>query len=269
MGFVRHCRGGVVYSSAAELETPHAFLTRLGGVSRGIYSSLNLSMSAGDDPAMVRENYRRVAAALSLPSDRFVFSKQVHRTDIRLVSPADCIAPYDPIGYEADGLITDIPSLPLIIFTADCIPVLLSDPVSRCVGAVHAGWRGTVENIAGLAAAKMASAFGARPENIRAAIGPGIGLCCFETGAEVPDAVRRLLGAEAEPYITCINGRPHVDLKGVNRAVLLRAGLRPEHIFTSPECTMCLPGDYWSHRYTQGRRGVQGSLIMLKGTMEH
>lgn len=264
MSLIKCEKDGVVYFTAPNIRTRHAFTTRLGGVSRGACASLNLGWHRGDSEDAVRENYRRLAAALGVPC-RFVFSRQVHGTVIRAATEADLRAPYEPTGYDADGLVTDVPGLPLFVFTADCIPILLHDPVRGAVGAVHAGWRGTAAGIAGIAVKKMAAEYGCRPENIRAAIGPGIGQCCFETDGDVPDALRRTLGADAEAFIAPSGapGKSRVDLPGANARFLVLAGVKPENIERSGICTMCSHELFWSHRWTGGKRGSQGSVIVL------
>ena len=133
------------------------------------------------------------------------------------------------------------------------------------MGAVHAGWRGTVADIAGNAVRAMAEQFGAKPENIRAAIGPNIGVCCFETHADVPDAVRAVLGEEAEGFIVPVGEKFRVDLKGVNAALLRRAGVRPIEI--SDACTACEPERFWSHRRVGNDRGSLAAIIVCEGGM--
>ena len=159
---------------------------------------------------------------------------------------------------------TNVPGLTLTIFSADCIPVLLLDPVRRCAAAVHAGWRGTALGIAARAALRMREDYGCRPEHIRAAIGPGISPCCFLTRDDVPGALRDGLGSQAE---TCIrpaeDGRWHVDLKGANALWLRRAGLSPEHIALCPDCTACRTDRFWSHRVMGERRGSMAAIIQL------
>ena len=242
----------------------HAFTTRYGGVSTGIWESLNLGTARGDDPACVRENYRIIGRHLGFAPERLVFAVQVHGDTVRAVTSNDCRGDVlADSGYTADALITNEPHLPLIVFVADCIGILLYDPEGRAVGAVHAGWRGTVQNIVGKAVREMQRRYGCQPENLLAAISPGIGPCCFETGEEVADAVRALPGMDPQPYLDYSRGKCHVDLKGVNRALLLAAGLRAQHIDVSDECTRCSNQKYWSHRATNGQRGCQGCIIML------
>ncbi|MGM9521039.1 MAG: peptidoglycan editing factor PgeF [Oscillospiraceae bacterium] len=266
MTFIQNKTCGVSYMTASNINTVHAFTTRSGGVSTGIFESLNLGENRGDETENVIENYRRLKAALGITGG-LVFTKQVHGTEVRRVTREDLREPFEPLKYEADGLMTDIPELPLIIFTADCIPILFFDPVKRAVAASHAGWRGTVADIAGVTVRSMEREFGCMPENIRAAIGPGIGRCCFETGEDVSEAVFNLLGKDGENFIRPSKNSQKfmVDLKGVNRRLLIRAGVRAENIAVSDECTMCLHDKYWSHRFTRGERGSQASVIMLKG----
>lgn len=243
----------------------HGFSTRLGGVSTGIFASLNLGSTRGDEPDRVRENYRRFCAAIGADISRVVMTKQVHGTVIRTATPADCKADlYDPEGYECDGLITNVHGLALTVFSADCIPVLLYDPVQKVIAAVHAGWRGTAGDIAGKAARQMQADYGCRPGDILAAIGPGISQCCFETHADVPEAMIAALGELAKPHIISLeNGKFKVGLKEINAALLQRAGVVPDHIEISRDCTACLPEKYWSHRVTQGQRGSQAAMLQL------
>ncbi len=256
---------GVVTVRSGLLGTTHGFTTRLGGVSTGVYSSLNLGENRGDDPENVRENYRRLSDALSLPEER-VFTKQVMGSAVRAVTMADSHELFKPLPFEGDGLVTDTPGLPIFIFVADCIPILFHDPVRRAIGAAHAGWRGTVRDVAGETVRALTAHYASRPCDIRAAIGPGIGQCCFETGRDVPEAVRQILGDDAERFIRPASqlGKSLVDLKGINRALLLRAGLLLENVDVSEECTYCLHGKYWSHRFTGGIRGSQAAVIMLE-----
>ena len=246
----------------------HAFTTRHGGVSTGVFASLNLGATRGDEIENVEKNYEILCSALSFPRERLVFSHQIHECTVKVCTKSDINRMHTDVTYSADGLITNEENLALVIFTADCIPILLHDPVKKAVGAVHAGWRGTVGGIAAEGVKKMAETYGSDPKDIRAAIGAGICWSCFETGAEVPEAVREVLGEDAERFITAkkdVPGKFTVDLKGVNSYLLQKAGVLPENIDISPECTMCSHEKYWSHRYTKGIRGVQASVIMLKG----
>lgn len=158
---------------------------------------------------------------------------------------------------------TNIKGLPLLIYIADCVPVLLHDPEAEVIAAVHCGWKSSVADILGVMVGKM-TALGARPENIRAAIGASIGKCCFECDDDVPAAVERYLGGDTEGLLERrANGKTHVDLRGANRRRLVQLGLLPEHIDVSEECTMCSREKYWSHRATDGVRGSMAAVIEL------
>ena len=232
----------------------HLFTSRAGGVSSGIWASLNLRRSCDDDPDNVRENFRRVGEMIGC--HRFVFLSQQHTDRILYVDASDAIRDiYQPLT-EADGLITRTPELALMVFSADCVPILLEG--DGVVAAVHAGWRGTVKGMAAKAVREM----GCPPETIRAWIGPAIGPCCYQVGEEVRQAMHDLLGVEAESFIF----GDRVDLKGFNRRLLELSGVAS--IDVSPICTMCSHDEYWSHRYTAGARGVQGGVIVLNGREE-
>jgi len=259
---------GLVLQTSPGLERagiPHAFTTRAGGVSEGIYASLNLGANRGDDPDRVRENYRRVCQALGVDQGRLVFSSQVHEAEVRTVTSADLGKGLDrPVDYQADGLITDIPGMTLVTFGADCLTIMLCDPVRRVIANVHAGWRGTALGIVERAVDIMVGHYGCGAEHILAAVGPGISRCCFETDEDVPNAMTAALGAAALPYITGgEEGKFRVDLKGLNALRLERCGILATNVDISPDCTMCLPEKYWSHRFTKGERGSQAAMICL------
>lgn len=251
------------YLAAEGISAPHAFTTRLGGVSRDHLSALNLTLHRGDTVENVEENYRILTAALGVDKEKLVLTRQVHSDVIRVVTDADCHGVDHHLYPECDGLITNTPGVSLVVFTADCTPILLQDSVTGAVGAVHAGWRGTALDIAGKAVEKMAAEFGCHPAHIRAAIGPNIGPCCFETDADVPRAMRETFGSGVEESIRTAGEKFYVNLKAINALALRRAGV--VEIEISEECTMCRPDKYWSHRHTRGLRGSQGALIVCKG----
>lgn len=263
---ITRCVGQLEYEASPLLDTPHGFSTRLGGVSEGYLASLNLGCHRGDGEENLRENYRRFCAATGTDESRVVMTNQVHGVEVRAVDEAevkpDLLA---PTPFEADGLTTDRPGITLVIFSADCVPILLFDPVRRVAGACHAGWRGTAGAIARWTVEAMVSRYGCAPEDIRAAIGPAIGPCCFETDADVPQAMETSLGALAAPFIREVGpGRYRVGLRDMNRAILLQAGLSERLIDVSLDCTCCRHDRYWSHRHTGGVRGSQAAAIMLE-----
>lgn len=264
-----HNVDGVVFRTADRFSAAggviHGFSTRLGGISQGIWASMNLGMGRGDHPEHVRENYRRLFAALGAEGGPMAMNSQVHGVHIRRVDWAGSKTdPFEEKGFQGDGLITDLPGVALVVFTADCLPLLLYDPGKKVACALHAGWRGTVGGIAPLAVERMAGEYGCRREDILAAVGPGISRCHFETDGDVPLALRTALGPRAE---ACVddhkNGKYHVDLKEANRLLLLGAGLKEVNITIDPDCTACHRDKYWSHRYTGGQRGSQTALIQL------
>lgn len=269
MSFTQHNTNGLIHFTADSLDDAggavHGFSTRVGGVSQGDFDSLNLGVNRGDDLEHVKENYRRFCGAVGANMEKMAFSHQVHKDAIRVVTSADMgKGLYRDRDYDADALVTDIPGLPLVIFTADCIPVLLYDPVRRVVGAAHAGWRSTVLGIAGKTAQLMQSHYGCRPGDLLAAIGPGISKECFETREDVPNAMLEAIGPGAFPYLESLpSGSFRVDLKGLNALSLERAGLAPEHVSVSGLCTACHPDLFWSHRLTGDQRGSLAALIQL------
>lgn len=264
MTFVEHNHNGVVYMTAPNISAKHCFTTRYGGVSTGTLSSLNLGENRGDDPANVVENYRRLGEATGIPTEHMAFTRQVHGNAVRIVTEEDVHTIMGGVPYDADGIVTNIPGLALIAFVADCVPLLLHDPVNGVAGAVHCGWRSTVADIMDNAVEKMVE-LGAQPEQIRAAIGESIGYCCFEVGPEVPEAIYALLPDHHAGLVRPgeREGKFYVDLREAIARRLVQLGLEREHIVISQECTVCNHEKYWSHRYTKGERGSQAALIVL------
>lgn len=265
MDFTQNEKNGLVFMTAPHIKARHAFTTRYGGVSAGHLASLNLGTARGDEPENVRENYRLLAEATGIDVNRMAFTRQVHKADVRVVTEDDIHTLYTEVPYEADGIVTNVPGLALICFTADCVPVLLCDSVHGVIAAVHCGWRSSVGDILAVAIEKMC-ALGAVPEDICAGIGPAISRCCFEVGGEVVQAVDEYLGGESDGLYVPEEGAPGkfmLDLKKANARRLQQLGLRPENIDISSECTKCSHDKYWSHRYTKGLRGSQASLIVL------
>ena len=263
MPFETHEQNGLVFLTSSLLSgARHGFSTRKGGVSLPPWDSLNLGPSRGDAPEAVEENYRRFCGAVELDENRVVLSKQVHETTIRVCTAADAGKGLWAVrDYTADALITNEPGLPLTVFSADCGILLLYDPAANAVGGIHAGWRGCAGGIVEKTVREMGRIYGSRPENLLAAIGPCIGPCCFETDADVPEAMTAALGTEAAPYLERRGPKWHVDLAGLNRQWLLRAGVLPEHIDTCGLCTACRPDLFWSHRKMGEARGVQCAMI--------
>ena len=241
---------------------PHCFTTRLGGVSTGSQESLNLAYGRGDSMENVEQNLRILASALEFDPEKYVLTRQTHSDIVRIVTDADCAGFCHRDYPECDALVTNTPGVALLVFTADCTPILLHDPVTGAVGAAHAGWRGTARKIAAKTALAMVEAFGCDPKNIRAAIGPNIAQCHFETDADVPEAMIAAFGQAAAEYIEKRGEKYHLDLKAINALALKQVGVTK--IELSDACTMCQPNRFWSHRYTRGERGSQGAIIVCK-----
>lgn len=245
------------------LRCRHGFTTRYGGVSTGYLSSMNLGVSRGDSLENVRKNYEILGSALGFSPEKTVFSVQVHRDDVRHVTQSDWgKGLFTKTDYQADGLITNVPGTALTVFSADCGTILLEDPVTGSVGACHAGWRGTAMGIAEKTVQAMVQTFGCDPKNIRAALGPCISKCCFETDCDVPDAMVLALGAAALPAITRTDDKFHVDLKYINQVFLKRAGVPEDSIDVCPLCTCCDPDTFWTHRKHQTQRGSLAAVIV-------
>ena len=228
----------------------HGFPERGGGVSQGLRSSLNLGVRWGDDRANVDANRRRLAAHAGFDFDQLQMIRHVHGTNVWRVG--------EPLADDAefDGLVSDRPGTTLGAFAADCIPLLFADPEARVCGAAHAGWRGTVAGVARNVIGRMVEA-GARSERVRVALGPSIGPCCFEVGPEVVTEFRAAFGDLAGMVVRGPQ-KDHIDLRVAMRAVLERAGVRPEHIDDHPPCTKCEAERFFSYR----RDGKEGGVHM-------
>ena len=260
-------KNGFSWVESDVLGVRNLFSRRLGDVGDFPYTSNpDPEWEGPERQERVRAQWQAFRAAAELPEEGICFTRQIHETLVRPVTAMERKLPPLPHWPEdCDGLVTTEKRVPLCVFTADCVPVLLCDREAGVVSAVHSGWKGTVGDMMG-AAVRAMTARGARIGEIRAAIGPAISQCCFETGPEVKEAVEALLGADAAglcPPEEGIPGKFMVDLKETNRRRLLQLGVLPEHIDVSPDCTMCMADVYWSHRATHGRRGTQANIILL------
>lgn len=239
----------------------HAFTTRIGGVSTGVFESMNIGVNRGDRPENVRENYRRLARALGFSENDIALTAQVHGDTVRVVEKGGTISEAPP--FPCDALITNRPGIALFVFSADCVPILLHDPVARCIGAVHAGWRGTAGGILRKTVEMMRSCYGSVPSDLLAAIGPSIGSCCYEVGPEVYETLGKAY-PEIDEYTAMKSGRYYPDLKGLNRLALERCGVPASRISVNRDCTKCDPALFWSHRRDGDKRGLQGAVIFMR-----
>ena len=243
----------------------HGFSTRLGGCSEGYFSSMNLSFTRGDEDACVRENYRRMGRAIGFQPEDLVLTWQTHTNHIRVVTSEDRGKGYsrERDYRDVDGLVTDVPGLVLAAFSADCVPILLADPVRHACGAVHSGWKGTVSDAVGEAVRAMQNMYHSDPGDILAAIGPSICQDCYEVSEDVIEKFRERYPSELHEslFYRKENGKYQLSLWEACRQNLLMAGLLPEHVHVTDVCTRCNPDKLFSHRAQGERRGIMAAFI--------
>lgn len=256
------------YKKFKELDfIEHCFTTREGGVSQGMFESMNLSFSRGDDPEAVFENYRRVATALHRDVEDFVCSDQTHTVNILKVdsSFAGKGVTQERDYRDIDGLITDVPKIVLSTFYADCVPLFFVDPVHRAIGLSHSGWRGTVGRIGARTIEAMQQAYGTQPKDVWVAIGPSICQDCYEISQDVADEFcKEFPNYQEDILIPKNHGKFQLDLWRCNELLLLEAGVTKEHLITTNVCTCCNHKYLFSHRATQGKRGNLGAFLSIK-----
>ena len=258
----------------------HLFTTRTGGVSKGIYESLNLSFTRGDDPAAVLENFDRVAQVLGTKKENIVCSDQTHTDTLRIVTENDAgkgvVRERDYT--DVDGLITREKGIVLATFFADCVPLFFVDPVKEVIALSHSGWRGTVAEIGKKTVERMQGEFGCDPSDIRAAIGPSICRDCYEVSSDVVCAFKTLFSGqefyrENNAFAQVFyqkderqkqEGKYQLDLWKANELILRSAGILPEHLDITDVCTAHNPDYLFSHRITNGKRGNLGAFLMLR-----
>lgn len=239
----------------------HGVFTRLGGYSSAPWTSLNVGSSVGDDQRAVDQNAALMYRTLGFERDQACTVWQVHGSET-------VIATEPPVGQRwlahADALVTDRIGLPLSMRFADCVPILLYDPVHHAVGMAHAGWRGTVGGVVQSALATMGTAFGTRSADLIAAIGPSIGPDCYQVGAEVVTAVSDSFGGTDGLIARAPDGSTYLDLWAANRLTLERCGVDPAHIEVSGMCTATHTDEFYSHRAEHGKTGRFGAVIALE-----
>lgn len=231
----------------------HGFPERSGGVSTGLRASLNLGKRWGDDAANVDENRRLLALHAGYDPAQLQATRHVHGTAVWKVG--------EPEVAECDGLVCDRVGPVLGAFAADCIPILFADPIARVIGAAHAGWRGTVGGVAANVVAWMVE-LGSKPADIRVALGPSIGPCCFEVGPEVVEQFRAAFG-DVPGMVVAGPKKEHIDLRVASRTVLERAGVAPDHLDDRPPCTRCEADRFFSYRRDGREGGVHMGFIAM------
>lgn len=248
----------------------HCFTTRLGGVSEGIFESLNLSFTRGDKRAAVEENFQRVSQALGTEYENFVFTDQTHTVNVKRVGMEDAGRGLTrERGYsDVDGLITNEPGLVLSTFYADCVPLYFVDTKKRAIGLSHSGWRGTVRRMGRVTLEAMRREFGTEPSDVVCAIGPSICQDCYEVSEDVAAEFMCEFSNRSEEILQDKgNGKYQLDLWRANEIILLEAGIKPEHLSVTDVCTCCNDKVLFSHRASQGKRGNLGAFLCLN--LEH
>lgn len=244
----------------------HGFSTRLGGVSQGIYKSMNLSYTRGDEKGAVDENFRRFCDRLHMDWQKIVSTDQTHTANVRIVTKAD-----EGHGisrpksfFDIDGQVTDVPGLPLITYHADCVPLFFVDPVKKAIGLTHSGWRGTAARIGRNTVETMQKAYGSRPEDIIAVIGPSVCQNCYEVSEDVARAFMEGFRISDRLVYAKGGGKYQLNLWEANRQIMVDAGIKAEHITVTAWCTACHPDLLWSHRKSGSDRGSLAAFLMLK-----
>lgn len=265
-------RNGVTYLAFPSLEQTgmvrHAFSTRMGGVSQGPYATMNFSFTRGDDPDAVRENYRRMADALGVEMEKMILTWQTHTTNIRVVTPEDMGKGVvkDRDYRDVDGLVTNIPGVTLVTFFADCVPLYFLDQKNRAIGLSHSGWRGTVKRMGQKTLETMRQAFGTKPEDVTACVGPSICQDCYEVGPEVIEEFEKEFDRDDQDrlFYKKENGKYQLNLWEANRIILLEAGVPGSNVMVTDICTHCNPDLMFSHRRTPEKRGNLCAFLCLK-----
>lgn len=240
----------------------HGFSTRLGGVSKGCWTSMNISMTRGDDPKDVEKNKELIAGAIGVRKEDFTYTHQTHTTNVARVLPEDKGRHF----METDGLVTDVPGICLVTFFADCVPLYFVDPVKKAIGLSHSGWRGTAGKMGKVTVEKMMKEFGSDPKDILAAIGPSICQDCYEVSEDVIDEFRKAFDESlwSELFYKKDNGKYQLNLWRANEAVFTEAGIIKEHMAVTNLCTHCNPDLLFSHRTTGNKRGNLSAFLALK-----
>lgn len=245
----------------------HAFSTRIGGVSKNEFATMNLNFNRGDSDETVLENYHRFCDAVGFDFDKLVASAQDHHTVVRRVTSQEAgIGIWKPRDMQSvDGLITNEPGVVLVTYYADCVPLYFVDPVKKTIGLAHAGWRGTVAEMGARMVEAMQTDFGSNPNDLLVAIGPSIGSCCYEVDAQVYDKVMALNDITPEECLQPVGeGKYMLDLWEVNRRVIKHAGVPEKQIIIGNVCTRCHNDLLYSHREMGAQRGGMAAMIALK-----
>ncbi len=242
----------------------HCFTTRKGGVSRGSFESMNIGFSTGDSDENIKRNIEIMAEKLNINVDDIVETNQTHTNTIKYVTEEHKGKVFKESPFkDVDGIYTDKRNLVLMSFHADCTPVFFYDHVKKVIGLAHAGWRGTLLNIAGKMVKAFVNDFNSDPSDIRIAIGPSLGSCCFEVDKDVADLFLSENG-EFEKYMGIKEPKYYFNLWEINKYLLMKEGIKEENIEISGICTKCNNDLFFSHRGQGGKRGLLAGILMMK-----
>lgn len=242
--------------------------TRYGGVSHGMCASMNLGFKTSDTKENVSENYRIFGKAVGIKTEEMVASSQFHNANIRVCTKEDCgKGIIRELDYrDIDGLITNEKDVALVVYSADCVPVLFADEKNQVIGAAHCGWRGTYKNLAGKMTEKMNEMYDTNPENIYVAIGASIKKCCYEISKELyEDFIKEFPYIKDSDAAEEKEGKYYLDLPLINKYILMKNGIKEENILVSDMCTCCMKEELFSHRGLGPGRGIMASIIKIKG----
>lgn len=257
----------LTYNSLSEIKfINHAFTTRLGGVSKGEFTSMNMAFNRGDSDESVTENYKRFCKSAGFEYESLVASAQDHNTFVRAVTSADKgVGIYRPKDIQSvDALITNEKGVTLVTYYADCTPLFFVDTNNKAIGLAHAGWRGTVGRIGERVVKKMGEMYETDPADIVAAIGPAISVCCYEVDKPCAENFLALDDLDTDKFVfPKSSGKFMIDLFETNRQILVKSGVKPENITVSDLCTNCNSELLWSHRATKGHRGTMSAFMCI------
>ena len=258
----------LTYNSLSEIKfINHAFSTRLGGVSEGEFTSMNLAFNRGDSPNNVTQNYKLLCKSAGFEFESLTASAQDHNTYVRAVTSENRgTGIYKPRDIESvDALVTNEKGVTLVTYYADCTPLFFVDTRNKAIGLAHAGWRGTVGRIGAKVVEKMTELYNTDPSDITAAIGPAISVCCYEVDKPCADNFLALKDLDSDKFVFPKgNGKYMIDLLETNRQILVASGVKPENITVSDVCTNCNSDLLWSHRATKGKRGTMCAMMCIK-----
>ncbi len=246
-------------------EIVHCFTTKKGGVSEGVYESLNLGWGTDDEEENISTNYKKLAEYLGINANDFVTSFQTHTNNVKIVTLDDKgKGVTEKRDYrDVDGLITNERGIALLTTHADCVPLFFYDPINQVISVVHSGWKGTLLKIAEKTIEKFVKHYNSSPENILVSIGPSLCQDCFEVDEDVKDMFLEV-NPKYSSFMYSKGTKTHIDLWKINELLLTESGIKVENIENMNLCTKCKKDIFFSHRGHNGKRGIMGAVMMIK-----